>query len=164
MKTPFNILNNSPFSNFRLAVLECVCAHCMLAGVNVWLHRLQRQTGFLGQVANRQTGVGVAVRDWLTAGGGCALGAPPDPPHRRSFSDPSISPPGGTRTVTGLLAAMSSILGVVRKQLKSHPAVSDRAGRFRPSGAVTLRARRRTRVRRYSHQTHPMCHHLMAAY
>ncbi|TNN03874.1 hypothetical protein fugu_000903 [Takifugu bimaculatus] len=31
---------------------------------------------------------------------------------------------------------MSSMFGVVRKQLKSHPAVSDRAARFRPRGAL----------------------------
>lgn len=50
------------------------------------------------------------------------------------------------------LPAMSSLLGVVRKQLKSHPAVSDRPGRFRPCGAVTLKALRRTRLRYWSHQ------------
>lgn len=96
-------------------------------------------------------------------GGGCALRCASRPSAQTLvFRPPSrISPPEGTRTATGLLPAMSSLLGVVRKQLKSHPAVSDPPARFRPSGAVTLKAPRRTRVRYWSHQNHLMCHHLI---
>lgn len=148
----------SPFSNFKLVVLESVYI-LYVSGVDLWLYRQQHQTGSTGQVSYRQTptdtdrqvlssqcGIGCQWRGWACA---------PDPRHRRSSSHPSISPPEGTRTASGLLAAMSSMLGVVRKQLKSHPAVSDRAARFRPRprsrfrprGAVTLRAWWRTRVR-----------------
>lgn len=58
--------------------------------------------------------------------------------------------------------AMSSMLGVVRKQLKSHPAVSSRPGRLRPmpSGDIE-RAAEDARPLPVSPKRHLMAHHLI---
>lgn len=66
-------------------------------------------------------------------GGGCArlCASRPSAKTLFFFQTPAYLFQKEPRSARGL-PAMSSLVGVVRKQLKSHPAVSDRPARFRP--------------------------------
>lgn len=90
-----------------------------------------------------------------------------DPPQQCEFLS-RISSLQRTPSARGL-STMSSILGVVRKQLKSHPAVSPEHSAFldRVRDPVTLKALGRTRCGQArarslkSHLNYLMCHHLL---
>lgn len=116
-------------------------------------------------LADRRTAVVVAVRDWLPAEGAyVCFSARPDPPQRRSFfQTPAYLLQKEPRSARGL-PAMSSLLGVVRKQLKSHPAVSDRPARFRPMRSGDIESAAEDARPTDLIKNHLMCHHLIQSF
>lgn len=101
----------------------------------------------------RCTAVVVALWDWLTAedvvyGSVCVQACRKPQQILRSSANfyPAYLRYKGLPSARGL-STMSSILGVVRKQLKSHPAVSREHSAFLDCGSdpVTLKALGRTR-------------------